>query len=44
MSAVSGRSSPELHSSDIEDAGLLSGRHKKLSYWYVLSLAVKTFA
>ena len=43
-SAVSGRSSPELHSSDVEDAGLLSGRRKKLSYWYVLSLATKTFA
>ena len=40
---MSGRSSPELHSSDVED-GLLSGRRKKLSYWYVLSLAAKTFA
>jgi copper transporter 1 len=43
-SAVSGRSSPELHSSDVEDAGLLSGRRKKPSYWYALTLAAKAFA
>jgi len=31
-SAVSGRSSPEPYSSDVEDAGLLSGRPKKVSF------------
>ena len=34
---VSGRSSPELSGADIEDAGLLSGRRKKLSNWYALT-------
>jgi solute carrier family 31 (copper transporter), member 1 len=34
---VSGRSSPELSGPDIEDAGLLSGRRKKLSNWYALT-------
>lgn len=36
---VSGRSSPsELSGADVEDAGLLSGRRKKLSSWYALAL------
>jgi hypothetical protein len=36
---VSGRSSPsELSGADVEDAGLLSGRRKKLSPWYALAL------
>jgi copper transporter 1 len=36
---VSGRSSPsELSGADVEDAGLLSGRRKKLSSWYALTL------
>ena len=43
-SAVSGRSSPEPYSSDVEDAGLLSGRPKKVSFRYVLTLATKVFA
>lgn len=43
-SAVSGRSSPEPYSSDVEDAGLLSGRPKKVSFRYVLTLAAEVFA
>jgi copper transporter 1 len=36
---VSGRSSPsELSGADIESAGLLSGRRKKLSSWYAYAL------
>lgn len=37
-SAVSGRTSPELSGVDVENAGLLSGRPKKLSALYVLLL------
>jgi hypothetical protein len=42
---VSGRSSPsELSGADVEDAGLLSGRRKKLSSWYAPQLSSLTFA
>jgi copper transporter 1 len=40
-SPVSGRSSPEQYGPDVEDAGLLSGRRKKLPYLYAPVLAAK---
>ena len=41
---MSGRSSPpELSGEDVEDAGLLSGRRKKLLSWYAPHITSHTF-